>query len=183
MGEPKQLLPWKNTFLLNHIINTAIQLDNSKTYVVLGANHEFIKSNIQRDDINIIHNENWELGLGSSIAFGITSIMKSEYKFDGVLIILGDQPLINLSYLKILCSKFTYGNNQIIASTYEGKKIGVPALFDMVYFDELSKLNEDKGAKKIINEHIAYVVGLDASTLIADIDTIEDYKKLYKANH
>lgn len=183
MGEPKQLLPWKNTFLLNHVINNAIQLDNSKSYIVLGANQKLIKSKIKRDDINTIHNKNWELGLGSSIAFGITSIMKSEYKFDGVLIILGDQPLINSSYLKKLSSKFTYGNNQIIASTYEGKKIGVPALFDIVYFDELSKLNQDKGAKKVIINHIDNVTTIDANQLITDIDTEEEYEKLYRANH
>ena len=183
MGEPKQLLPWKNTFLLNHVINTASQLDNSESYIVLGANYQLIKSKLGHDNVNIIQNNNWELGLGSSIAFGITSIMKSENKFDGVLIMLSDQPLINSNYLKTLSRKFESGNNQIIASTYETKKIGVPALFDKIYFDELSKLNEDKGAKKVIVNYIDNVITIDANQLFTDIDTQEEYKKLYHANH
>jgi len=183
MGEPKQLLPWKNTSLLNHAINTAVLLDNSKTFVVLGANYERITSKIQRDDISIIYNANWELGLGSSIAFGVRSIMTTDHKFDGVLIMLSDQPLIDFNYLEMLRSSFKPGTNQIIASTYETKKLGVPALFDTCYFEELSELSQDKGAKKVFSYHIENVTSFEARLLISDIDTMEDYKTLYSSNH
>lgn len=183
MGEPKQLLPWKNTFLLNYAINTAMQVKNSKTYVVLGSNYELIKSKIQRDDIEVIYNSNWELGLGSSIAFGAKSIMTSKHNFDGILVMLSDQPLINYNYLETLISSFKTGTNQIIASTYEAGKLGVPALFDKVYFDELSMLNEDKGAKKVITKHLKNIKTLNASQLVSDIDTMDDYEYLYNKNH
>ena len=183
MGEPKQLLPWKNSILLNHSIHTATQVTNSKTYVVLGANHDLIKSKLKRDDIEILHNTNWKSGLGSSIAFGVKSIMTSEYKFDGVLIKLSDQPLIDSNYLAGLIRLFKAVNNQIIASIYKSKKLGVPALFDSCYFEELSKLNQDKGAKKLITDHIDNVITVNANHLIADIDTKEDYQKLYNDNH
>ena len=183
MGEPKQLLPWKNTFLLNHAINTAVLLDNSKTFVVLGANYERITSKIQRDDISIIYNANWELGLGSSIAFGVRSIMTTDHNFDGVLMMLSDQPLIDFNYLEMLSSSFKTGTNQIIASTYESKKLGVPALFDTYYFEELSELNQDKGAKKVFSYHIENVTPFEARLLVSDIDTMEDYKTLYSSNH
>jgi molybdenum cofactor cytidylyltransferase len=187
MGEPKQLLPWKNTFLLNHAINTAVLLDNSKTFVVLGANYERIQSKIQRDDISIIYNANWELGLGSSIAFGVRSFMTKEHNFEGILIMLSDQPLVDFNYLKMLSSSFKPGINQIMASNYgpntSGEKLGVPALFDTYYFEELSELNQDKGAKKVISRHIENVSTLNANYLISDIDTMEDYERLYSSNH
>lgn len=183
MGEPKQLLPWKNTFLLHHTIHTAVHLKNSKTFVVLGTNHELIKPKIQHNDISIIYNKNWKLGLGSSIAFGVKSIMESEQKFEGVLIMLSDQPLIDSNYLDGLISLFKAGNSQIIASVYEPEKLGVPTLFDNYYFEELSELNQDKGAKKVITVHIDHVISVNANHLITDIDTKEDYEKLYKANH
>lgn len=183
MGEPKQLLPWKNTFLLSHAINTAIQLDNSKTYVVLGANQELIKSKIQHNNIKVVFNKNWTLGLGSSIALGAKSIIESEQKFDGALIMLADQPLIDSNYLDSLIKQFKIGSNQIVASTYETNKLGVPALFDACYFEELSRLNENKGAKKVISKHIENIISVNANKQIVDIDTKEDYEKLYKANH
>jgi len=183
MGVPKQLLPWKNSFLLNHSIDTATQVPNSKTYVVLGANHDLIASKINRIDTEILYNANWKLGLGSSISFGVKSIMKSEQKFDAVLIMLSDQPLIDSNYLNGLINLFKTGSNQIIASVYEPEKLGVPALFDVCYFEELSKLDDDKGAKKIIENHIDNVISLRANDLISDIDTMEEYERLYEGNH
>ena len=183
MGVPKQLLPWKNSFLLNHSIDTATQVPNSKTYVVLGANHDLIASKINRIDTEILYKANWKLGLGSSISFGVKSIMKSEQKFDAVLIMLSDQPLIDSNYLNGLINLFKTGSNQIIASVYEPEKLGVPALFDACYFEELSKLDDDKGAKKVIENHIDNVISLRANDLISDIDTMEEYERLYEENH
>jgi molybdenum cofactor cytidylyltransferase len=182
MGEPKQLLPWKNTFLLNHAINTAVHFVNSKTFVVLGANYDLIASKINQTNSKILYHTNWELGLGSSIAFGVKHIMESKQKFDGVLIMLSDQPLIDSNYLDGLINLFKAGNNQIIASVYESKKLGVPALFDTCYFAELSCLNEDKGAKKVITNHIEKVIKINASHLVSDIDTMDDYERLYNSN-
>jgi molybdenum cofactor cytidylyltransferase len=182
MGEPKQLLPWKNTFLLSHTINNALQLGSSKTVVVLGANYKRIKAEIQQETIQIVFNADWKNGLGSSIAFGVNHILNN-YNVDGVFILLADQPLINVSFLNMFFDSFKSGNKQIIASNYENKKLGVPALFDKCYFEELSKLNTDKGAKKVIENHLENVLALNAKHFISDIDTMEDYKRLYDENH
>jgi molybdenum cofactor cytidylyltransferase len=182
MGKPKQLLPWKNTFLLSHTINNALQLGSSKTVVILGANYKRIKAEIQQETIQIVFNADWENGLGSSIAFGVKHILNN-YNVNGVFILLADQPLINVSFLNMFFDSFKSGNKQIIASNYENKKLGVPALFDKCYFEELSKLNTDKGAKKVIENHLENVLALNAKHFISDIDTMEDYKRLYDENH
>lgn len=182
MGDIKQLLAWKGTFLINHSIETVLQGDSSKTIVVLGANYEPIKAEIQQEHIQIIYNKDWENGLGSSIAFGVKYV-QNNYEVDGVLITLADQPLIDTNYLNSLVNSFEVGKNQIIASNYGNEKLGVPALFDSFYFEELTQLNNDKGAKKIIENHLDNVLALNAKHLIADIDMKEDYEKLYKENH
>ncbi len=182
MGEPKQLLPWKNTFLLSHTINNALQLGSSKTVVVLGANYKRIKAEIQQETIQIVFNADWKNGLGSSIAFGVKYIMRN-YNVDGVLITLADQPLIDATYLNTLIGSFKMGKKQIVASNYGNEKLGVPALFDSCYFEELSELNQDKGAKKVIENHLENVLALNAKHFISDIDTMEDYKRLYNENH
>lgn len=182
MGDIKQLLAWKDTFLLNHVINTSLQLDSLQTVVVLGGNYERIKGEIQQEHIQIIYNENWENGLGSSIAFGVNYIM-SNYHVDGILMTLADQPLINNQYLKTIIDSFEIDKKQIVTSKYGGDKLGVPALFDSFYFKELSEMNQDKGAKKVIENHLDNVLALSANHLISDIDTKEDYKRLYDENH
>ena len=182
MGNIKQLLAWKGTFLLKHTISNVLQLESTQTIVVLGANYERIKAEIQQECIQIIYNTNWENGLGNSIAFGVKHIL-SNSNVDGVLITLADQPLIDATYLNTLIGSFNIGKKQIVASNYGNEKLGVPALFDSCYFEELSELNQDKGAKKVIENHLDNVITLNAKHLISDIDTKEDYERLYKANH
>jgi len=183
MGSSKQLLKWKQTTLIGHAIETAQQLGLSKTIVVLGANYDNIKSEIEHYQVKLLNNIHWESGLGSSIAFGVSSVLESPINLDGVLIILADQPLINSSYLRLLVENFEIGKQHIIASTYKNDKQGVPVLFDKFYFEELSQLNDNKGAKAILQKYTENVIGINAEGLVSDIDTLEDYGGLYHDNH
>jgi len=182
MGTVKQLLKWKNTTLLGHTILVSEEL-NLKTFAVLGANYERIKNSINHYSIQILHNENWKNGLGSSIAFGINNILNIESNIDAVLILLADQPLIGSEYLNSMISKFEKRKNKIIVSSYKDGKKGVPALFDKIYFKELAQLSNDNGAKILIKKYTDNVVLLKAESLVLDIDTLEDYQNLYMNNH
>jgi len=183
MNRPKQLLPWKNTFLLNHVIKIAQFISKENIYVVLGAHYDLIKPKIKKKDITLIVNNDWQKGMGKSIALGAQHIKNSYINFDAILILLADQPLFNKDYLKQLINKFQVGNHQIIASLYGTKTIGVPALFDHYYFNELSQLKLDIGARILIKTYIQNVKYIDANNFSADIDTKEDYELLYQANH
>jgi molybdenum cofactor cytidylyltransferase len=182
MGTPKQLLKWNNTTLLGHTIQTSEEL-NLKTFVVLGANFETIKASFRHHDIQIIKNKNWKNGLGSSIAFGAKHIINFEPDIDALLIMLADQPLISSEYLSSMISEFKKGKNKIAASSYKDGKKGVPALFDKIYFKELTQVSNDKGAKLLIEKNIKNVVLLNAESVVSDIDTLEDYQQLYMNNH
>lgn len=180
MGEPKQLLPWKDRTLIENSINKVLQLQTSKPIVVLGANSEKIIPKIKNNPIEIIRNPNWERGLGNSIAFGVNHI-QNNYQIDGVLVVLVDQPLINSSYLKGMIDVFEAKKHQIIATKYQNRKLGVPALFDSNYFDELSNIEGDKGAKSILEKYSDSVTTIQLTTNVFDVDTEEDYKKLFDA--
>ena len=183
MGTPKQLLKWENTTLLGHTIETAKALCQTKTIVILGANAERIKPDIKHYQVEVLKNKEWRFGLGNSIAFGVNYILENGSNIDGVLIMLADQPLIDQTYLDTLISAFKAGKQQIIASKYKNQKQGVPVLFDATYFQELTQLNDDKGAKTILQKYSEKVSVINAEKLVSDIDTLEDYERLYKAKH
>lgn len=183
IGSPKQLLKWGDSTLIRHAIETAGELNQKKILVVLGAYYDRIKPEIEGFDIQILKNEKWEYGLGSSIAMGADFLFKSGDNFSGALVLLVDQPLIVPSYLKAMIDQFQVGKKQIIASSYGNEKFGVPAIFDKSYFKELSLLNDDRGAKDLIKKYSKYVSSVDIIPLVTDIDTEEDYDKIYKANH
>ncbi|MDC1326817.1 nucleotidyltransferase family protein [Ulvibacter sp.] len=183
LGSPKQLLKWGDYTLISHAIETAKELDQTKIVVILGAYNDKIKPEIDNRSVQILTNEDWENGLGSSIAVGVEYLSKSSQTFDAVLVLLPDQPLIDTLYLKMMIDKFRVGENQIIATAYGSEKYGVPALFDKKYFEKLRGLTDDRGAQEFIKQSAKFVTSVDINPLISDIDTEEDYNRIYKANH
>ena len=65
-------------------------------------NSKKIISEIDTNNITVLQNDHWKEGLGKSIAFGMNHINQSNLEIDHVLIVLADQPLIDVHYLKLL---------------------------------------------------------------------------------
>ncbi|MEM7085315.1 MAG: nucleotidyltransferase family protein [Bacteroidota bacterium] len=183
MGAPKQLLPWGDSTLLGHTVNIALQLPCNQVVVVLGAHAEEIKETILTDAVLVFEHERWEEGMGTSIAWGISRLIKSVPEIDGILILLADQPLVTPTYLNTIMASFSPGKQQIIATSYDGQKQGVPALFDAAYLDELLTLKGDKGAREILQKYKSKLELHSAAGQLSDIDTLDDYRALYAANH
>ncbi|WP_298552892.1 nucleotidyltransferase family protein [uncultured Algibacter sp.] len=181
MGSPKQLLKWGNDTLLNHAIKTVLEIDAYEVIVVLGANHKLIEAGVKHRSITILNNEDWDLGLGKSIACATEYVLKSKPQVEGILITLADQPLIDSHYLNDIMTHFYQDLNQIIATSYDNNK-GVPVLFGKVYFQELSNLTGDNGAKQLLKTHESCVKTFKPPVKNVDLDSKEDYEKLYREN-
>jgi len=179
MGQPKQLLPWGNTTLIEHQIQTLNKTGNPVN-VVLGSDSNLIIPIIENYKINIFINSNWESGMGSSISMGIGQIISNFPKAEGVLITLLDQPLITTSYFETILNAFQPGLQHILASHAASRWKGVPVLFDNHYFKDLTGLKNDEGAKKIIQQHEKNVITIEGGEIIEDMDTPESYQQLLK---
>jgi len=179
MGSPKQLLPWGDTTLLNHAIAQAQKTGVPEVFMVLGAHADKIGKSIESPTAEILIHEEWDAGLGSSIAYGIQHITKNTTQLDAVLIMLADQPEVDTEYLNSMIKRFKPGKKQIIASNYSDQ-LGVPAIFDASYFEKLAQLSGDTGAQQTIKEHAAFVTACSSAKDIVDIDTMKTYKVLFK---
>ena len=177
MGRPKQLLPWKDTTLLGNILKKAKLSFPMEIVVVLGAYAERIKLEIQEDESVILVNKKWESGLGGSLALGTRYILEKKKAIDGVLVLLGDQPFVDENFIETMIKTF-YSNKKGIVATSYGKKVGVPALFSRDYFDLLTDIDGDSGAKLLLQEHENDVIPLSAGNVTLDIDTQQDYEQL-----
>jgi len=176
MGDKvKQLLPWGTSTLLENVIDTAKQVADS-VFVVLGANKEEIEKVISLDVVTI-YNPNWQSGMGSSISIGIQNILKQAKEHKGLIIMLADQPLIDTSYLNEIKKEFDQGDFKIVATSYENK-LGVPAIFHQSIIPELVNLNEDYGARHIIQKYRTQLKQVFPKGKELDIDTPENYNQL-----
>lgn len=180
MNSIKQLEKINNKTLLDITLENIKRVYTDEIYCVLGANADKIKSEITSENIKFIENKNFENGLSSSIISGINYFNDKALKFDGILILLADQPSIESAYLASLLDLFQKNKDVIIASNY-GKKLGVPAIFSERYFADLLFIKGDKGAKEFINQRTEQVMCPESTTNFFDIDTQEDLEFFRKS--
>jgi len=174
MGEAKQLLPWLNNTLLGHAIEVANNSTIDKVFVVLGAEAQRIQETLTPLNYKAILNHNWQEGLGSSIRAGITGIVHSEPEPNAILIMLADQPFLDVTYINSLIEHFKENDGKIIATQY-GSKLGVPAIFDNSFFSALQNLKGDEGASSLIAKNKTTCFSVDPGKKATDLDTPEDY--------
>ncbi len=177
----KQLLPLQKNTLLGKAIEEATASNAKKVFVVVGAFKEEITENIGLNPDDIIYNPNWEQGMGSSIASGINHIRSSSTNIGGVLVMLADQPLIDATYLNQLIREWLKDSSKIVTTKY-AKRSGVPALFGAPYFDNLSQLDKDFGAKHLIEQHSNFIMTVDAKGKELDLDDYQTYQNFIKTN-
>jgi molybdenum cofactor cytidylyltransferase len=166
----KQLVKYYNQSLIRLACSKAIEISKN-VYVVLGYQKEECFDEIKDLNVNVIYNQDFEKGIGTSISCAVNEL----YEYENVMITLCDQPFISPSHFVELIKNIDSQN--IISTIYEeSKNSTVPAIFPKKYYNELIKLNKDIGAKKIINENKSINIKLKKE-LSVDIDTIEDVDK------
>lgn len=178
MGQPKALLSIKGQPLISYQINRLKELGLPIT-VVLGAYADAISKVVTSKEVRLVLNKDFEKGMGSSIAFGTTSIQNTNPEIDAILVCAIDQPLIPLDHFENLISTASKTSFSIIQSLSEAGWIGIPTLFKSNHFEELSKLTGDEGAKSIIQNNLSMVKAFKApADSLIDIDTYEQYRSL-----
>ncbi|PWG06192.1 nucleotidyltransferase family protein [Polaribacter aquimarinus] len=176
MKSIKQLATIDNKTLLEITLEKATKITSKNTFCVLGANREKIENQINFKNTQIIINKNFEEGLSSSISKGLDFIKKAQPNLKSVLILLADQPGIQLSYLNDMINLFKVNPSKIIASKYK-ETYGVPALIPSIYFDDLLKIKGNKGAKTFLNKNLDAVLSPKTTTNLTDIDTLKQLKQ------
>ena len=179
MGQPKQLLSWGDQTLIGYQVKKLLGIGNP-VYVVLGSSSEQILPLLKKYLITIVNNLDWKNGMGTSVSAGLKQVLMDLPNAKAVICTLIDQPLVTAAHLQKLIDSFTSGQEQIIASRSESGWLGVPALFDRYYFEELSLLNGEQGAKKVIRKYSSKVVPVNAGDLVDDIDTTENYQRILR---
>ena len=178
MGQPKALLSIKGQPLISYQIDRLKELSLPIT-VVFGAYADEISKAVTSKEIRLILNKDFEKGMGSSIAFGTTSIQNTNPEIDAILVCAIDQPLIPLDHFENLLSTASKTDFSIIQSLSEVGWKGIPTLFKSNHFKALSKLTGDEGAKSIIQNNLSMVKAIKApADSLIDIDTYEQYQSL-----
>jgi molybdenum cofactor cytidylyltransferase len=174
LGTPKQLLPFGNKKLIQHIVETALKVTPRAT-IVTGAHKEEVEAVLQDYPVPTVFNQQHAEGMASSIRAGINSALEHFHGMGYALFLVCDQPFITSDLLQQLLEQRYQTEHIIVASAYSDT-IGVPAVFHKHYFPDLLSLKGDTGARKIMQQYAASVVAVPFPMGYLDIDTAEDYE-------
>lgn len=109
-------------------------------------------------------------GLGHSIAVGVQVAL--QFKPEAIVICMGDMPFIEGWLIEALLAKV--GEADIVHAGSQDR-VHPPTAFGAACFDQLSALDGDDGAKRVIGQGGFRVVSLGSpSPLLVDVDTREE---------
>jgi molybdenum cofactor cytidylyltransferase len=177
LGQPKQLLEYNSTTLLENAIAQASGIPYAAIVVVTGSNSEAIEADLSERTVTICYNKNWEQGMGSSIATGLKRLLELHPDLKACIFAVCDQPFVTTQVFQDILEQQIRSGKGIVASLY-AETLGTPVLFSHVYFEALLNLNGKEGAKKIVELNLDDVASVPFDKGAIDIDTIHDYNNL-----
>ncbi|MFC4871628.1 nucleotidyltransferase family protein [Negadavirga shengliensis] len=180
LGQPKQALEYEGTSLVERAAKAALDTGCDPVYLVIGAFKDQIKKQVENLPVKLLENQEWEKGMGTSLALGIKQLQK-ENSVKQCIIMLSDQPFVDTPLLNRLIAEKEKSGKGIVACTYQ-KTSGVPVLFGSQYFPILEQLKGHEGAKKVLSAHAADIHPLAFEKGGVDIDTQADFEALKKAD-
>jgi molybdenum cofactor cytidylyltransferase len=137
---------------------------------VLGNQADRVDAALGKLPVERVRNPAFAEGLSSSLKAGLAALPED---VDGVIVCLGDMPLVAGRDLDRLIAAFNpLEGRAIIVPTRRGKR-GNPVLWAKRFIPEMAELAGDVGAKHLIGEHAELVceVEMDSDGVLVDIDT------------
>lgn len=177
MGKPKLFLPLFGSTLLRLAVTAALDLHREgKVIIVTGAYDREIREHLASDDrIVFVHNEDWVSGMASSLAEGVRAA--EAFSPTHYFITLADQPTMGAESLSRIADESLRYPNQIVATHYPERK-GVPAVFPVVFTQQLTGQDGAFGARQLIGQQGDRVRTVTFNQPPVDVDTPEDYEAI-----
>src|SRR6516225_3976487 len=171
MGGPNKLLAEINGIpMVAHIARRLLASRARPIIAVLGNQADAVDTALGKLPIERVRNPDFAAGLSTSLKHGITALPSD---LDGMIVCLGDMPLISGRHLDRLIAAFNPLEGRAIIVPTRRSKRGNPVLWSKQFFPEMAGLAGDVGAKHLIGEHAELVaeVEMDDDAVLVDIDT------------
>ena len=119
-------------------------------------------------------------GLSTSLRRGLSALPPD---CDGVLVALGDMPLVTAGEIARLVNAFNpLEGRSIVIPTRRGKR-GNPVLWARQFLDEMGQVGGDSGARQLFASHAEAVaeIEMESDGVLTDIDTPQALARLAAA--
>jgi molybdenum cofactor cytidylyltransferase len=144
--------------------------------VITGGAREQVEKVTAQYPIRRIYNKDYTKGeMLSSLQLGL---MATSTQVQAALIGLGDQPQVQERSVRLVCEAYRENKPQIVVPSFQMRR-GHPWLVARPLWDELLQLKPQESPRDFLNRHAGEIhyVEVDTSSILADLDTPEDYQK------
>lgn len=130
-----------------------------------------VRRSIAARDVVVLGAEAAAQGMGRSIAAGVAAAADAP----GWLILPGDMPLLKAETLRAVAAQLQH--DPVVFAQHRGQR-GHPVGFSAELYSELSALQGDEGARRLLARYAAQPVVVDDPGVLLDVDTADDLAKV-----
>ena len=174
-GGRKLLSPWRGGALIDGALKAALSAPVREVLVVVGADADEVAAAAracaaregQAGRLRIVQAPDFASGLSASLRAGLAAVPADAA---GVLVFLGDMPLVPLAVLEPLAAALASGAPAAVP-VFQGQR-GHPAALSRDLFADLCQLGGDKGAGAALDGLGDRLVRIDADDpgVLLDVD-------------
>lgn len=173
LGQPKQLLPYRDSTLLGETLRMARDCGFDQLIVTLGAVADQVRQAVPLDGLQTVIVDDAVGGCSASLRVAVDHIAADR---NGLVLLLGDQPGVSSETVTRLMRE---GSGHQIAVCRYSDGIGHPFWLSRSVFDEIALLHGDKGVWKLIEGGRFDVAEIMVDGRVPqDVDTWDDYERL-----
>jgi len=181
MGNPKMLLPWGNITVIEHVISVFSQAGIDDILVITGGAREQVEAIViecqKQYPVRSMYNENYMTGdMLSSIQCGLRQIADKK-SVGAAMIGLGDQPQVQVGSVRLIRDIYLQTKSLLVVPSYQMRR-GHPWLVARSLWKELLEMSLSNTPRDFLNTHASDIqyVNVDTPSILADLDTPEDYR-------
>lgn len=162
--------------VVRHVVEAAVASRASPVLVITGYAAAEVTAALENLNVHFIENTNYAKGLSESLKCGVKHVPAES---DGVVILLGDMPLVTPSLIGSLIDTFDPNHGREICVPIRDGRRGNPVLWGRRFFADLLSLSGDKGAKHLMDLHADALCELEVgdNASLIDIDTPADLQR------
>lgn len=177
MGCPKMVLPWGSSTIIGQVVSTLLQAGLKEIIVVTGAARaevEAVVEQLQREEVRTVFNPRFtENDMLVSLQVGLAVLGDD---VDAMLVVLGDQPQIEVDVVHKLIDVYQADNVRLIVPSFDMRR-GHPWVVDRSLWPDLQSIPQGSTMRDFLHAYrqvITYVT-VASSSILRDLDTPEEY--------
>jgi molybdenum cofactor cytidylyltransferase len=165
----------KGVPMVARVVDNVLASHARPVIVVTGHEHERVEELLAGRPVRFAHAEGYAEGLSASLKAGLAAVPPEA---EGILVCLGDMPLVSTAIIDRLLSAFDPEEGRaIVMPTFRGKQ-GNPMLWSREFLPEMMAITGDVGARHLAGKYADRVAEVEMAddAVLRDFDTADSLK-------